>query len=88
MVDVCAHEAPVRVGGCANDRFATNVERRVHQHSAAREVLKLFYQIVVVRVGLPSDCLDARCVVKVRYGRNVRPRNVQPVYPPERIRTG
>ena len=77
------HEAAVRIGGRADDRLAAHVERRVHEDRAARQPLESLNQVVVIRVGVSGDGLDARRVVDVRNRRNIRARHVELVDSPQ-----
>src|SRR5262245_10218941 len=64
-VDVGAHAAAVSVFGIAHDGLASHVERRVDDHGTSRLLEELVDEVVVARIRLAMDRLDARRVVDV-----------------------
>ena len=54
-VDACAVKAADRMLWSTHDRLTHDVERRIHDHRHARELLELPDQLVIARVVLGAD---------------------------------
>src|SRR5688572_8513581 len=73
-VDLRAHEAPIGVLGCTDNRFATHIERGVDQQAIPGSGLKGLEELIVARVGVGVDSLNPRRVIDMRHRRNIRAR--------------
>src|SRR5207245_11719583 len=70
VVDPGAHEANVRLLGCADDRLTTHVERSIYQYRAPGQCLEAANQLMEARIVLPMHRLNPRRVIDVRDSRN------------------
>src|SRR6266478_1421920 len=77
VVDPGAHEANVRLLGCAYDRLTAHVERSIYQYRAPGQCLEAANQLMKARIVLPMHRLNPRRVIDVRDSRNRRTRDVQ-----------
>ena len=77
MKQVCASSGEHTIGS------PRTLKRSVHQHRTTRMLLKFANQVVIIRIDIAADRLDARRIVHVRHRRDIRPRLVQQIEPPE-----
>src|ERR1700688_3511719 len=85
QIDLTAHETSKRILWCANDRFTPYIEAGVHQHWAARQFFEPRDQGMVARICFRVHRLHSGGIIDVGHRWNIRSRDVQLVYPKERI---